>query len=156
MFERSEGNCEIKNRNKEEEEKMIPALLLVVAGFLLVASIIDWKLRVLPSIFLTGMLFVVAFVNPQNLWFGIMAFIIAYLLYEAEFFSGWADIKIMAIIGFMISSEIYLLGFILLTVTFGTIWKILIKWRLKTETDVAFVPVLLFVYITLYFLGAFT
>jgi hypothetical protein len=132
---------------------MIDILIWIVAGFILIASIIDWKLKVLPSIFLTGMLFAIAFLNPANLWFGIMAFIIAYLLYESNFFSGVADIKVMTMIGFMISTTNYLFGLILLTVIFGFIWKVLIKWRLKKETDVAFIPVFLFCYLTLILLG---
>ena len=134
---------------------MIPALIGIVALFLVVVSLIDWKIKVLPSIMLTGMLFAVAVLNPANLWFGIMAFIIAYLLYEADFFSGVADIKIMTTIGFMLSTTNYLFGLILLTVIFGTFWKILIKWRLKHEKEVAFIPVFLFIYITLYILGGF-
>jgi len=132
---------------------MIPALVGIVALFLVVVSLIDWKLKVLPSIFLTGMLFTVAVLNPANLWFGIMAFIIAYLLYEADFFSGVADIKIMTTIGFMLSTTNYLFGLILLTVIFGTFWKILIKWRLKHEKEVAFIPVFLFIFLTLWILG---
>lgn len=129
------------------------ALLIIVAMILLVASIIDWKFKVLPSVFLTSMLFAVAFLNPANLWFGIMAFIVAYLLYELDFFSGWADIKIMTMLGFMISTTNYLFALILLTVFFGFVWKVIIKWRLKNEKEIAFIPVFLFVYIALYLLG---
>jgi len=132
---------------------MIPSLIYVVMGFLLIASIIDWKLKLLPSIFLTGMLFAVAVLNPANLWFGIMAFIMAYLLYEADFYSGVADIKIMTMLGFMISSTNYLFLLILLSVFFGFIWKVLIKWRMRKEKDVAFIPVFLFSFITLWILG---
>ena len=134
---------------------MIPALIGIVALFLVVVSLIDWKIKVLPSIMLTGMLFAVAVLNPANLWFGIMAFMMGYLLMEADFFSGVADLKVMAMIGFMLSTTNYLFGLILLTVIFGTFWKILIKWRLKHEKEVAFIPVFLFIYITLYILGGF-
>ena len=134
---------------------MIQALIYIVAGFLIIASIIDLKLRVLPSIFLTGMLFVVAILNPSGLWFGAMSFIIAYLLYEADFFSGWADIKIMTIIGFMIATTNGLFGLILLTVFFGFVWKVLIKWKFRKDQEVAFIPVFLFVYIALWLLGGF-
>jgi len=132
---------------------MISSLLWVVAGFLLICSIIDWKIKVLPSIFLTGFLFVVAFLNPSNLWFGIMAFIIAFLLYEGNYFSGVADIKILTMMGFMVSTTNNFIALILLTSIFGVIWKILIKWRFRKERDVAFIPVFLFVYITLWKLG---
>ena len=128
-------------------------ILIVVGVFLLIASVIDWKFKFLPSIFLTAMLFTVTVLNPANLWFGIMAFIIAYLLYEADFFSGVADIKIMTMLGFMLSTTNYMFALILLTVIFGFIWKVMIKYRLKKEKDVAFIPVFLFIYATLYLLG---
>jgi len=134
---------------------MITALIWIVAGFLLIASIIDWKLKALPSIFLTAMLFAVAVLNPANLWFGIMTFIIAYLLYEADFYSGWADVKVMTILGFMISTTNWLFALILLSVCYGFVWKVLIKWRLRKEKDIAFLPVFLFVYLTLLLLGGF-
>ena len=83
---------------------MIDWLIWIVLGFLLVVSFIDWKLKVLPSIMLTSMLFAVAFLNPANLWFGIMGFIVAFMLYEADYFSGIADIKVMTTIAFMLST----------------------------------------------------
>jgi hypothetical protein len=132
---------------------MIEWLLIIIGVFLLIASVIDWRFKALPSIFLTAMLFTVAMLNPANLWFGIMTFIIAYLLYEADFFSGVADIKIMTMIGFMLSTTNYLFALILLTVIFGFIWKVMIKYRLKKAKDVAFIPVFLFIYATLYLLG---
>jgi len=134
---------------------MIDMIVLVIGLLLLMVSYIDWKLKLLPSILLTAMVFTVAVLNPSNLWFGIMAFIIAYLLYEADFFSGVADIKIMTMIGFMLSTTNHLFGLILLTVIFGLIWKVLIKWRLKHEKDVAFLPVFFFIYLTLFLLGGF-
>jgi len=132
---------------------MIEWIVLVVGAFLLITSIIDWKVKKLPSIMLTAMLFAVACLNPANLWFGAMGFIIAYLLLEADFFSGIADVKIMTMIAFMLSTTNYLFGFILLTVMFGFLWKVLIKWRLRKEKEVAFIPVFLFVYVALYMLG---
>ena len=134
---------------------MIQSLLYIVFAFLIIASIIDWKVRVLPSIFLTAMIFTVAVLLPQNLWFGVMAFIVSYLLYESEFFSGIADIKIMSMLGFMVSTTNYLFLLIILTVVFGFIWKVFIKWRLPKEKDCAFIPTFVFVFIALYLLGGF-
>ena len=134
---------------------MIDWLVWIVLGFLLIVSLIDWKLKVLPSIMLTGMLFVVAVLNPANLWFGVMGFIVAWLLYEADYFSGIADIKVMTTIAFMLSTTNYFLGFIFLTVFFGLVWKVLIKWRTKNQEDVAFLPVFFFVYVALMLLGGF-
>lgn len=129
-------------------------LELIVGLMLVIFSIIDWKAKAIPSILLTAMLFVVAFLNPANLWFGIIAFIVAYLLFEADFFSGVADIKIMTMIGFMISTTNWMMWLILLTVIFGFIWKVLLKWRMKHEKNVAFIPVFLFIYIVLFLTGA--
>jgi len=128
-------------------------ILLIIGMILLVFSIIDWKVKAIPSIFLTAMLFAVAILHPANLWFGIMAFIISYLLYEADFFLGVADMKIMTMLGFMISTTNYLFALILLTVTFGLIWKVFVKWRLPKEKETAFIPVFFFIYVTLYLLG---
>lgn len=134
---------------------MISLLAWIVLGFLFMASVIDFKFKLLPSIMLTGMLFAVAVLNPTNLWFGAMTFIIAWLLYEAKYFSGIADVKVMTTIGFMLSTTNYFFTFILLTVMFGVVWKVLLKWRLKLadNDDIAFIPVFLFVYLTLIFLG---
>jgi len=135
---------------------MINWLIWIVLGFLLVVSLIDWKLKVLPSIMLTAMLFVVAVLNPANLWFGIMCFIMAWLLYEADYFSGIADIKVMTIIGFMLSTTNYLFGFILLVVFFGLVWKVLVKWKFKKDKEVAFLPVFFFCYLAIMMLGGFS
>ena len=132
---------------------MIDWLIWIVLGFLLVSGIIDYRVRVLPSVMLTAMLFVVAFLNPANLWFGIMGFIVAWMLYELDYFSGVADIKVMTMIAFMLSTTSIFLGYILLVSFFGLVWKVLIKWRMKGETEVAFLPVFLFIYITLLMLG---
>jgi hypothetical protein len=128
-------------------------LILVIGAFLLIASIIDWKVKKLPSIMLTAMLFAVAMLNPANLWFGIMTFILAFLLYEAGFFSGMADVKILTMLGFMVSTTNWLFALILLSVCFGFVWKVFVKIRLPKEKDCAFIPVFLFVYITLILLG---
>jgi hypothetical protein len=128
-------------------------ILLIFGIILLIFSIIDWRVKAIPSIFLTAMLFTVAFLYPANLWFGIMAFIMAYLLYEAEFFGGVADIKIMAMVGFMISTTSWMLLYIGLIMIFGMAWKSIYKIRMRRSKQCPFVPVFLFVYIALYILG---
>jgi len=132
---------------------MVDWLIWIVLGFLMIISLIDWKFRVLPSVMLTAFLFVVAFLNPANLWFGAMGFIVAWMLYELDYFSGVADIKVMTMIAFMLSTTSIFLGYILLVAFFGFVWKVLIKWRMKKETEVAFIPVFMFIYITLMMLG---
>jgi len=136
-----------------EGKNMIPILLIIVGIFLLIFSIIDWKVKNIPSIILTGTLFVVAFLNPSNLWFGIMGFIVAYLLFEADFFSGIADVKVMTILTFLIGTTRWFLFFLVLTVILGFIWKLVLKWKLKKEKIIAFIPVFLVVYLIMLILG---
>ena len=128
-------------------------LTLIVAIFLLIVSIIDFKLHCVPSIILTAMLFAVAVLNPNNLWIGILGFIMAYLLYEINFFDGMADIKVLTIIAFMIGTVNWLFTFIILICIFGFAWKVFIKWRLTQEENCAFLPVFLFCYLALWILG---
>jgi len=135
---------------------MMSITLIIIGMIILVFSIIDWQIRKIPSIFLTAMLFAVAFLSPANLWFGIMAFIMAYLLYESGFFGGVADIKIMTMLGFMISTTNWLFLYIVLILIFGFVWKLFIKWRMRNEKETAFVPVFLFVYLALTWLGGIT
>jgi prepilin signal peptidase PulO-like enzyme (type II secretory pathway) len=134
---------------------MMP-LLWVVAVFLLITGIIDWKIRKIPSIFLTGMLFVVAFIsislNPNALSLGVLGFIMAYLLYEADFFGGVADVKVMTIISFMCLNTYWLLASFVLIGLFGITWKAILKIR-TGEKECAFLPIFFFVYVTLYMLG---
>lgn len=132
---------------------MISWLIGIVGMFLLIVSIIDIKTRSIPSILLTGMLFVVAFLTPTHLWFGIIGFIIAYLMFEADFFSGIADIKVMTMLSFMIGTINWMFALIILTLLFGFVWKVLIKWRFKKMKDYAFLPVFFFIYLALTILG---
>lgn len=133
------------------------ALILVVLIFLIIVSIIDIKFRAVPSVILTGMLFIVAFVsmfrNPISLNLGILGLIMAYLLYEIDFIGGVADIKIITTISFMLISFQSFLLFLILLCLFGFAWKGFIKLRLKKEKEFAFIPVLTFAYITLMMLG---
>lgn len=127
--------------------------IILVAVVLVLFSIIDWHVRAIPSLFLTATLFIIAVLNPANLFFGLMALLMAWLLYEADFFSGMADIKIMAMIGFMIPTTWFLLLYIALVCILGFVWKLIIKWRMKSEKETAFIPVFLFVYLSMYALG---
>ena len=128
-------------------------LILIIGAVLLIFSIIDIKVKAIPSIMLTGMLFAVACLNPSALWYGAMVFIMAYLLYEADFFGGIADVKVMTMIAFMLHSTNGMFALILLTVIFGFIWKVLVKWRIKKAKETPFIPIFLIVYFTLYLLG---
>jgi len=128
-------------------------LIPIVAVFLIFVSIIDWKTKQIPSIILTGMLFVVLILNPTHVLLGIASFVIAWLLYEADFISGIADIKATVIVGLMLSSLSWFFLYVLLLCAYGLFWKVLIKWRMKRAKKIAFLPVFLFLFITLWILG---
>jgi len=122
-------------------------LTIIVFIYLFIISIIDLKHQEIPSVILTGMLFVISVVNINNMIYGVLSFIIAYLLYEADFIGGVADIKIMVIIGLMLSTLSNFLIYVFILLLFGTIWKITLKYILKNRQDFAFIPCLFFVYL---------
>jgi len=135
---------------------MISVLVWVVLAFLVVVSVIDLKVKRVPSILLDGFLFAIAFITissqPQALSLGLLGFIASYLLYEANFFHGIADIKVFTMISFMLINSYHLLGFLVLVMFFGIIYKSVVKIRTK-DNECAFLPVFLATYITMVMLG---
>jgi hypothetical protein len=133
-------------------------LIGFIALFLAIISIIDLIHQKIYSVILTGMLFFVAFItiptNPNALGIGVIGFIIAYLLYEAQFFAGIGDVKVMTVISFMLSNYGNLFQMIILTLAIGILWKSIIKGFMPRKKQFAFLPVFLIVYIGLWILGA--
>ena len=132
-------------------------LIYVVGAFLLIIGIIDWKVRKIPSIFLTGFLFAVAIItkslSPNALTIGLLGLTMALLMYEGGFIGGIADIKVIGLISFMIVNPYWLLASFLLIGVYGLAWKSIIKIRLNKETECAFLPVFFFVFVTLVMVG---
>jgi len=122
--------------------------LFVLLAFILL-TFIDLKKKEFPSVLTSGLLFIVANVQFQNIQFGLLAFILAFFLLEAEFFEGMADIKIITIMGFFINSLGLFLVFTSMIVIFGVVYKILMVKVMKQKKETAFVPVLLAVFIAL-------
>jgi len=135
------------------------SLFWVVLLFLTVVGVIDWKVRKIPSIFLTGMLFVVAYIsiylNPLALPLGVLGFILGYMLYEADFFGGVADIKVFTMISLMLLDFYSLIVYVIVVLVFGITWKAIIRIRLhkKKNEDFAFLPVFIFVYLAMWLIG---
>lgn len=132
-------------------------LIWVVLVFLAIVSVIDWKFHAVPSVFLTGMLFVVLALNPANLFYGILAGVLALFLYDADFIGGVADIKATIIIGLMIASLQSFFVFTILMMLYGVIYKVIIKKALarrkKKPKQFAFLPVYFFVYVAMVLAG---
>lgn len=123
-------------------------LIIVLGFFLLLFSIIDFKFKAIPSIFLTGILFALAVLNADNFYYGILAGLFALLIFEFDFISGIADLKVIIMIGLMFTNFWNLAIFMGLVVVYGTIWKLLIKYILKEKKEIAFIPVLFFTYVS--------
>lgn len=128
-------------------------IYLIVLFFLVIFSILDWKVRKIPAIFLTGALFIVAVINFVNLQYGIFALLLAIILYEGDFFSGLADIKVMAMMGFLVNNFNSLVIMFLLIGVYGLIYKVVLKIYHRKEKEIAFIPVFLLTYINMLIVG---
>lgn len=132
---------------------MIQFSSYMIEGFLLLALVIfswiDIKKREFPSVLTTAVLFVILIVKLPNLQFGILAFVLGWLLMDIEFFEGTADLKVITMIGLMCSNLGMFFLFTTLTLIFGTLYKILMVKIVKQKDETAFVPVFLVVYITM-------
>lgn len=140
----------------------ITILALIVLIFLLIVSAIDFKVKAIPSFFLTSFLLLVSLVNfveitsgLYHLAFGIIAFIFAWTLYEIDFIGGMADIKIISLIGMMTFHLGYFFLFMIFTVFFGLIYKAVFRYGLKRKhkEEIPFLPCLTVVYIALLLVG---
>ncbi len=149
---------------------MINWLIFIVLGVLILASYLDIKYQAVPSVLLTGTIFVVLILRPENLVFGVIAFTFAYLLKElthnntSEF--GVADIKIFVIIGLLLSSFTSLFILFVVFAIFQFVYIVLWNWRInktigsnkippeqQQEREIPFIPCLLAVYIVMIFIG---
>jgi len=137
---------------------MIPALLWVVGGFLLFASLIDIKYKAIPSVAGTSLLFLTAILNIDNLQFGILAILFALiikdLMYDMDGIEfGLADIKIIGVIGLLISTINGFLIFIGIFAIFQLVYTLVWNWKIKGDKERPFIPCLLVIYITLLLIG---
>jgi len=121
---------------------------LLVLAFLIITAFIDLTKKEIPSIMTSGALLVLALLNLHNLTFGILAFIFAIFLLEADFYSGLADVKVVALLGLLISDLSVFLLFIFLVTFIGVAYKIFIilVFKKNWKDEVPFLPVLVLVY----------
>lgn len=137
---------------------MIDWLILVVLGILILSSYLDLKYKAVPSVLLTGLLFIVAIMRIESLHYGILAGIFAWLIKDLisdfnglEF--GMADIKILMIIGLLIPTMNFFLIFIGIFSLFQFVYTLVWQWKVGGEIERPFVPCLLAVYIALLLIG---
>ena len=132
------------------------ALNLIVLGILILASFLDWKYKKVPSVLLTGILFLALIINYDNLYFGIaslvFAFMIGELMPEGEW--GMADIKVITLIGLLIVPNIlYFIMYLLLFISFQGLYTVTWRYVLKKDEIMPFLPCLTAIYIALFSIG---
>ena len=138
--------------------KMVNWLIFVVLGALIIASFLDIKYKRMPSVFLTGLLFIVAIMRIESLPYGILAGIFAWLIKDliADFNGldfGMADIKIMMVIGLLIPTMNMFLIYIGVFSLFQFVYTLVWQWKFPHEKERPFVPCLLAVLIALILIG---
>ena len=139
---------------------MIDWLIWVVLGALIVASIVDIKYKAIPSVALTGLVFIVAVMRIENLQFGVLAVLFAWIIKDliSDFGGldfGMADIKIMGVIGLMIPTMNMFLIFIGIFAIFQMVYTVAWIKFIGGETERPFVPCLLAVFVALMLIGGF-
>ena len=132
----------------------------VMLILLVVITVIDLYIRKIPAILLTSGIFLVAIISfyfngSIQIVFGAFAFLFALMLYEGAFFKGIADIKVLIMIGMMMSSMGNFFIMMILTIFFGLFSKILLVYgfKLNQYESIPFIPILFIVYLAMYFLG---
>lgn len=137
---------------------MIDWVVWVVLGLLVLASYLDLKYKAVPSVILTGALFTVLMMRPYNLIFGVIAFVFAILIRDlisdvAGMEFGVADIKIMAIIGLLVSNAQGLFLMILLFCIFQFVYTLIWRWQVEKTGEMPFIPCLTAIYVAMMILG---
>lgn len=140
---------------------MILELIVFVA--IAVFAYLDWKSHAVPSFATTTVILALLLINQQNLIWGISAFVFGWLLYEFDFlggrfFGGIADVKVVTIIGLMISDLQQFASLMVATTGLSVILSIILYYKnnKKMPDEVPFIPVLLVVYLVVLFVRALT
>jgi len=137
-------------------------LFLVVLVLFIFLSFIDVKVKEVPSFFLTSMILLVLLVNTYDmyyglahLYFGVCAFIFAWMLYEMDFIGGMADIKLLVVIGLMITNPLTFLLFMIVTGIVGFSYKIIFRFgfKIKSGLEIPFIPAITIIFLIMWVIG---
>lgn len=136
-------------------------LEVIVFVAILAFALFDLRERAVPSFATTTVILALLLIQPQNLIWGVSAFTFGWLLYEFDFlggrfFGGIADVKVVTIIGLMISNLQQFASLMIATTGFSVILSIILYYRnnQKIPDEVPFIPVLLLVYMVVLIVGA--
>lgn len=129
-------------------------LEIIIFFAILAFALFDLKERAVPSFLTTATILALLMIQPQNLIWGITAFTFGWMLYEFDFlggrfFGGIADVKVVTIIGMMISSLPQFATMMIATTGFSVILSIILYYKNNKEIpkEIPFIPVLLIVYL---------
>ena len=127
-------------------------------GVLVIASIFDIKYKAIPSVLLTGTIFIALMLRPDNLLFGVIAFVFALIIKDlmsdvAGMEFGVADVKIIIVIGLLLANFFSLILMIIMFIVFQFVYTFIWRLRINKEDEMAFVPCLLAVYVALILIG---
>jgi len=137
---------------------MIDPLLFIVLGVLILASYLDLKYKAVPSVFLSGLIFVCLLLRPQNLLFGVILLAFGLMIKDliddvAGLDFGNADLKILVVIGLLFASShvmfLFVIVFAIMQLAYTTLWRTLVS----KDDHIPFVPCLLAIYVTLLLMG---
>jgi len=136
------------------------ALIMITLGVLIFASYLDIKYKAVPSVILTSMIFAVLLLRPENVYFGLVAFVFAILIKDlisdvAGLDFGNADIKIFIVMGLLIGNLTNLFLLIIIFLIFQFVYTLVWRWRVSNEDELPFIPCLTAVYIAMTLLGGF-
>lgn len=130
-------------------------LEIIIFIVLAIFAYMDLRTHQLPSFATTIVILGLLLVEPQNLIWGISALVFGWFLYEFDFaggrfFGGLADVKVITIIGLMLTSFQEFSRMMIFTAGYSVILSIILYYKNnKKMEEIPFIPVLLLVYVTL-------
>ena len=137
---------------------MIDWLIWIVLAVLIFASYLDLKYKAVPSVFLSGLIFIVLLLRPQNLLYGAILLAFGIMIRDliddvAGLDFGMADLKILVVIGLLFASShvmfLFVVVFGIMQFVYTTLWRT----KISKDDHIPFIPCLLAVYVTLMILG---
>ena len=134
-------------------------IMLLVGLYLFIMMLLDIKNKKIPSIIPTTIiLFLIVTIGLRSypsfqpdLYFGIMGFVLAWLLYEFDYFRGIADIKAIVIISLTLASLNQFYTFVTLLIFIGLMYQVVLiqVFKYKQGKEIPFMPVFFIVYVCL-------
>ena len=139
---------------------MISWLIWFALGVLILASYLDIKYKAVPSVFLSGLIFICLLMRPHNLLYGVILLVFGIMIRDliddvAGMDFGNADLKILVVIGLLFTSSHVMLPFMIIFAFLQFAYTTLWRWKISKEDHIPFIPCLLAIFITLFAIGGF-